>query len=147
MDHGIGGSMMIYREMTKEDYDAAYSLWKNTEGMGLSAADSREEISRFLERNRGLSQVCVSPDGGLAGTALCGHDGRRGFLYHVAVSGEHRGKGIGRALVSNCLEALRAEGIAKCHLMVIGSNADGQRFWNGIGWEFRDGILLYSHVT
>ncbi|MFD1775970.1 GNAT family N-acetyltransferase [Paenibacillus rhizophilus] len=147
MDHGIGGSMMIYREMTKDDYDAAYSLWEKTEGMGLSAADSREEISRFLERNPGLSQVCVSPDGGLAGTALCGHDGRRGFLYHVAVSGEHRGKGIGRGLVSNCLEALRSEGIAKCHLMVIGSNADGQRFWSGIGWEFRDSILLYSHGT
>ncbi|WP_332249106.1 GNAT family N-acetyltransferase [Paenibacillus zanthoxyli] len=139
--------MMIYREMTKEDYDAAYGLWENTAGMGLSAADSRDEIIRFLERNRGLSHVCIAPDGGIAGTALCGHDGRRGFLYHVAVGGQYRGKGIGRELVTRCLDRLRSEGIAKCHLMVIGSNAGGQRFWSGIGWELRDSILLYSHST
>ncbi|MDT3428154.1 ribosomal protein S18 acetylase RimI-like enzyme [Paenibacillus forsythiae] len=138
---------MIYREMTKEDYSAAYGLWENTKGMGLSAADSREEIVRFLERNRGLSHVCIAKGGGLAGTALCGHDGRRGFLYHVAVDSRYRGTGIGRGLVARCLDRLRAEGIAKCHLMVIESNGDGQRFWSGIGWELRNGILLYSHST
>lgn len=138
---------MIYREMTGDDYEAAYSLWEATEGMGLSAADSREEILRYLERNRGLSQVCLAEDGRLAGTALCGHDGRRGFMYHVAVDREYRGFGIGRELVSRCLGGLRSEGIMKCHLMVMGGNVTGQRFWSGVGWELRNGILLYSQST
>ncbi|WP_410513245.1 GNAT family N-acetyltransferase [Paenibacillus sp. BR2-3] len=138
---------MIYRDMLIEDYAAAYRLWANTEGMGLSAADSKEEIARFLQRNSGLSQLCEAEDGKLAGTALCSHDGRRGFLYHVAVSGSSRGQGVGRELVKRCLDKLCEEGIAKCHLMVIGDNELGRDFWTGLGWQFRDGIALYSQDT
>ena len=138
---------MIYREMLAQDYSAAYKLWENTEGMGLSAADSEEEITSYLQRNVGLSQICEDEDGNIAGTALCGHDGRRGFMYHVAVSTSYRGMGVGRALVNRCLQKLREEGIAKCHLMVIGDNDLGRGFWGGLGWQFRDGIALYSQDT
>ncbi|MFF2019161.1 GNAT family N-acetyltransferase [Paenibacillus sp. NPDC058177] len=138
---------MIYRAMTADDYDAAYELWVNTEGMGLNEADSREGILRFLERNPGLSQVCVHEDGSLAGTALCGHDGRRGFLYHVAVSHASRGKGAGRELVARCLDKLRENGIGKCHLMVFKENQKGRQFWEELGWQYRDDIALYSRDT
>ncbi|NUU60244.1 GNAT family N-acetyltransferase [Paenibacillus agri] len=138
---------MIYRAMIADDYDAAYELWVNTEGMGLNEADSREGILRFLERNPGLSQVCVHVDGSLAGTALCGHDGRRGFLYHVAVSHASRGKGAGRELVARCLDELRENGIAKCHLMVFKENQKGRQFWEELGWQYRDDIALYSRDT
>ncbi|MBY9080013.1 GNAT family N-acetyltransferase [Paenibacillus sp. HN-1] len=138
---------MIYRGMKENDYVAAYDLWAGTEGMGLSGADSRDEIVRFLDRNPGLSQICVTEEGELAGTALCGHDGRRGFLYHVAVSGKHRGKGIGKDMVTRCLQGLQAEGIAKCHIIVIEANAVGRRFWESTGWELRNGLVLYSSHT
>jgi len=138
---------MIFREMHAADYPSAFHLWESTEGMGLSAADSEEEIIRYLQRNPGLSQVCEAGDGAIAGTALCGHDGRRGFIYHVAVSDSYRGHGIGRELVNRCLYKLREEQIAKCHLMVIGDNELGQGFWRGIGWQLRDGLALYSQGT
>ncbi|KGE19614.1 GNAT family N-acetyltransferase [Paenibacillus wynnii] len=138
---------MIYREMLEQDYSAAYKLWEKTEGMGLSSADSEEEITRYLQRNVGLSQICEDEDGTIAGTALCGHDGRRGYIYHVAVSTSYRGMGVGRALVNRCLNKLREERIAKCHLMVIGDNEGGRGFWSGLGWQFRDGIALYSQDT
>lgn len=135
---------MIYRPMTAEDYEAAYLLWENTAGMNLSEADSREEILHYLERNPGLSLVCVTDEGALAGTVLCGHDGRRGYLYHAAIHEDCRGKGIGRELVSRCLDGLRKAGIGKCHLMVIEDNELGRSFWSGIGWQERDGIVLFS---
>lgn len=135
---------MLYRPMTADDYEAAYQLWENTAGMGLSEADSREEILRYLDRNPGISQVCVHEDGRLAGTAMCGHDGRRGYMYHVAVSGGSRGSGAGREMVSRCMDKLREEGIRKCHLMVIESNSLGRDFWSGIGWQERDGLVLCS---
>lgn len=135
---------MIYREMVTQDYESAYQLWEQTEGMGLSEADSRLEIIRYLERNQGFSQICENDDGQIVGTALCGHDGRRGYMYHVAVSTDCRGLGIGRELVTRCLGNLRAVGIAKCHLMVIGTNEQGRRFWEGMGWQYRGGIMLYS---
>jgi ribosomal protein S18 acetylase RimI-like enzyme len=100
-----------------------------------------------LERNPGMSQVCVEADGTIAGTVMCGHDGRRGYMYHVAVSGACRGKGAGREMVSRSLNALREAGIAKCHLMVIEGNALGRSFWSGTGWQERDGIVLFSQNT
>ncbi|WP_379128048.1 GNAT family N-acetyltransferase [Paenibacillus sp. sgz500958] len=135
---------MRYRAMRIEDYESAYRLWENTKGMGLSTADSKTEIERYLQRNAGFSQICEDEHGKIAGTAMCGHDGRRGYMYHVAVSEDYRGNGIGRQLVRRCLQELRQDGIAKCHLMVIGDNDLGRSFWSGLGWQFRDGIALYS---
>ncbi|WP_339288956.1 GNAT family N-acetyltransferase [Paenibacillus sp. FSL E2-0201] len=135
---------MIYREMVADDYEAAYQLWEHTEGMGLSEADSKPEILRYLAHNRGYSQICENEDGQMVGTALCGHDGRRGYMYHVAVHNDCRGMGVGRKLVTRCLENLRTAGIAKCHLMVIGTNEQGRGFWEGMGWQYRSGIMLYS---
>lgn len=138
---------MKIRPMVMNDYEAAYQLWANTPGVHVSKADSREEILRYLERNPGLSLISEDEDGTLAGTVMCGHDGRRGYIYHVAVAEDYRGRGVGRDLVSRSLAALREEGIGKCHLMVMEGNKLGRDFWSGIGWQERDGIVLFSRRT
>ncbi|WP_238996506.1 GNAT family N-acetyltransferase [Paenibacillus pinistramenti] len=138
--------MYTLSEMTMEDYDGAYRLWQNTEGMGLSSADSREAIAAYLRRNEGLSYVCKY-GGEIVGTVLCGHDGRRGFLYHAAVAESHRGRSLAGQLVSLSLAGLREQGIEKCHLMVIKDNEIGKQFWARAGWKRRDQILLYSQDT
>lgn len=128
-----------------EDYDAAYALWEASEGIGLSAADARENIESFLSQNPGLSFVARSDDGTLAGALLASCDGRRGFLYHCAVAKSHRRRGIGKALVERSLAALAARGMRKCHIFVAADNAEGKRFWQRIGWEERTTILVMSH--
>lgn len=137
---------MLIREMTMDDYPAAYELWTEIEGMGLGEADSREAIAAFLDRNPGHSFVCII-DQQLVGTVLCGHDGRRGFLYHVAVSKHYRNRGIGRQLVDRALRSLKAAGITKCHLMVYADNLAGCRFWEKTGWLKRSDIILFSTLT
>ncbi|WP_438447913.1 GNAT family N-acetyltransferase [Gorillibacterium sp. sgz5001074] len=132
------------REFTMDDYDAAYRLWAATPGMGLSEADEPDALRRYLSRNPGLSFVAVEENGDLAGTVLCGHDGRRGFLYHLAVRTDLRGRGTGDTLVTAALEGLRRENIVKCHIMVLMDNAVGQRFWEKIGWLKRPNLFLYS---
>lgn len=132
------------REFTMQDYEAAYSLWSATPGMGLSEADEPEAIRRYLERNAGLSFVAEDGDGSIAGTVLCGHDGRRGYLYHLAVRPSCRGRGIGEGLAAAALRALAREGIAKCHIMVLADNEIGLGFWTHIGWIKREGLYLYS---
>ncbi|TLN13669.1 N-acetyltransferase, partial [bacterium] len=74
-----------YRPMTIDDYDEIIELWKTTEGVGLSDADSRRGINLFLQRNPNLSVVARDEDK-LVGAVLCGHDGRRGYLHHLAVA-------------------------------------------------------------
>ncbi len=132
--------------MTMADYDEAIALWRVTEGMGLRPADERQHIARYLERNPGLSFV-ARDDERLVGTVLCGHDGRRGYLQHLAVDRAYRRRGIGRALVQQVLEALRAIDINKCHLFVIKTNAPAIDFWQHIGWFVRDDIVTLSHFT
>ena len=132
------------REFCIGDYEAAYALWVASEGIGLSAADSRSNIDSFLSRNPGLSFVAESPAGSLLGAVLASCDGRRGFLYHCAVSRVCRGQGIGRALVAHSLAALAGLGMRKCHIMVIAHNEEGKKFWQRVGWEERTTILVMS---
>ncbi len=134
----------VLRPFTMNDYDAAVALWKTAEGIGLSEADSRENIAHYLAVNPGMSQV-AEEDGIIVGAVLCGTDGRRGFLHHLAVSPAHRRAGLGRALVDACLARLAEAGMRKCHIFVLADNAEGQRFWAKIGWEERTTLKVMSH--
>jgi ribosomal protein S18 acetylase RimI-like enzyme len=135
--------MLNIQEMTIEDYPEALALWQLTPGMGLSSADEQPAIDRFLQRNPGLC-FAAREDGHLVGTALCGHDGRRGYIYHVAVADAHRTRGIARTLVERSLDGLRQQGIRKAHLMVYEDNLGGIAFWHRLGWYRRDELALMS---
>ncbi|MEW5817134.1 MAG: GNAT family N-acetyltransferase [Spirochaetota bacterium] len=134
---------MKIEDFSISDYEAAYSFWKKIDGMGLSSADDRENIDRFIKQNQGLSLVCKNGNK-IVGTLLCGQDGRRGYLYHLAVDPLYRRRGIGTLLVEKCLERLRGCGIGKCHLFVYASNRTGQEYWEKTGWHLRRDILVFS---
>lgn len=140
---------MMYREMKIDDYDEVIALWKETEGVGLSSADSREAIAFYLGRNAGLSFVALLDEGEehpgkIVGAVLCGHDGRRGYLHHLSVHPEYRKRGIGRSLVQICIAGLRSQGIDKCHIFVFTTNISGREFWKKLGWQERDHLVLMS---
>jgi len=133
----------LIREFTIADYEGAFSLWQSLPGLGLSAADEAEKIALFLQKNLGLSFAAVDGDK-LIGTILGGSDGRRGYIYHLAVHPNFQKRGIGGALVQSCLTAMRKSGLQKCHLFVYSNNSAGIRFWEKIGWTFREDIRVMS---
>ena len=122
------------RQMTIEDYEEVYSLWKQTEGLGLEESDTREGIALYLGRNPGLCFVAMV-SGAIIATVLCGHEGRRGILRHLVVKPEFRRKGIARSLVKECLAALAKEGIRKCNTFVLDEYPEARRFWEHMGWS------------
>ncbi len=124
------------------DMPAARTLWKNTEGVGLMPDETPQLLAAFLTRNPGISSVAVSDDGRLLGAMLGGHDGRRGYLYHLAVVPEYRGRGLARSLVEHSLGALAAAGIAKASIMVYADNKPGLAFWERLGWNRRGDLKL-----
>jgi ribosomal protein S18 acetylase RimI-like enzyme len=134
------------RVFISNDHPAALELWQASEGVGLSDADSFENVARFLERNAGLSFVATDA-GRVVATILCGHDGRRGLIHHLMVAPTHRRKGLGRALVKRALAALDEAQIQKCHLLVFRDNAEGLAFWRGIDAEERVLLTLFSMPT
>lgn len=130
-------------EFTIDRHGEVLALWQQTEGVCVRGADSREAMQRYLERNPGLSFL-AEVDGEIVGSALSGHDGRRGYVQHVAVDSTHRRQGIAQELVARCLAALGREGIAKAHLEVLTENVEGGAFWERRGWTRREDTRRYS---
>jgi N-acetylglutamate synthase len=133
---------MRITKMKISDYDEVFSLWEKTEGMGLHKdTDSKKGIARYLRRNPGLSLV-ARDDKKIVGTLLCGHDGRRGHLYHLAVAASYRKKGIAKALVNRALSKLAAIGFSRCTLCAFVKNRAGRNFWKHTGWIERPDVIM-----
>jgi putative acetyltransferase len=128
---------------TIESYDEVFALWQQCEGVGLSDADSRERIQVYLNRNPGMSFL-ASTGGKVVGTILAGHDGRRGYIHHLAFTPSCRRKDLARQLVNRCMEVLADSGIQKCHIFIFNSNADGRAFWKAMWWTPRSDIGVIS---
>ena len=133
------------RAMTIEDYKGLHDLWMTIHGFGIrSIDDSKEGVERFLKRNPTTSVVAISEQGEVVGGILCGHDGRRGCLYHVCVREDYRRHGIGKEMVVFCMNALKAEQINKVSLIAFTQNDIGNAFWNCIGWTKREDLNYYD---
>lgn len=125
--------------MTADDYDYIVKLWTDSSGVGVNPDDSKENISKYLQRNPNTSFVAVEDDE-IVGSILAGHDGYRGFIHHTAISQLHRGKGIGTKLVKAAIEAIRDEGINKVVLVVFKANSLGNSFWEKQGFAVREDL-------
>lgn len=131
------------RSMDISQYDGIYALWQLTTKRALSSADSRENLERYLNRNPGMSQVAVA-NGKIVGTVLAGHDGRRGFIHHMAVLPQYRRHGIARAMAQTAVSRLCDDGISKTHIFVFRDNELGQSFWPSIGWKSCGDLTVFT---
>ncbi|MBQ2082553.1 MAG: GNAT family N-acetyltransferase [Lachnospiraceae bacterium] len=130
--------------MTLEDYPGVKALWMSIKGFAIrSVDDSYEGVEVFLKRNPTTSVVALDGDE-IVGAILCGHDGRRGCLYHVCVREDHRMRGIGKSMVVFCMQALKEEKINKVSLIAFTKNDVGNKFWRQIGWTKREDLNYYD---
>ena len=135
---------MNIRNLFIEDYDQLYNLWAKIPGIGLrSLDDSRDGIKKFLERNPTTNFVSTI-DNKLVGSILCGHDGRRAYIYHTCVDPNYRGLGIGQKLVNKVISSLKGEGINKVSLVAFKENDIGNNFWGNIDFEKRVDLNYYN---
>ncbi|WP_294188470.1 GNAT family N-acetyltransferase [uncultured Clostridium sp.] len=131
---------MNIRKMIINDYNEVYNLWLKTPNMGLNNLDdSKYGIEKFLDRNPETCFV-AEEDNKIIGVILTGHDGRRGFIYHVTVSPEKRNKGIASNLLNTALDSLKNEGINKVALVVFNKNTLGNSFWKKRGFSIREDL-------
>jgi ribosomal protein S18 acetylase RimI-like enzyme len=133
-------------DMRAEDFNEIFALWQRCDGVGLTPSDCREAVEAYLIRNPGLSLV-ARRDSRIIGAVLCGHDGRRGYLYHLAVDREHRQQGVGKSIVNECLARLTAARILKVTIFVYDRNRQGQAFWRKAGWKDRGDLVVLQMET
>jgi len=132
--------------MELSDYDGIILLWQASAGVSLREADSKSGIGKYLSRNPSLSFVAVK-DGLIIGTIMSGHDGKRGYIQHLAVASDLRRSGIATELLSLCLEALKVEGIIKSHIHVLDNNQQAKAYWSNRGWSKRSDIQVFSFIN
>ena len=133
---------MQIRTMGFGDYDPVYALWINTPGMGINDIDdTRAGIEKYLLRNPTTCFVAEGGGGEIIGVILSGHDGRRGYIYHMAVYTPDRNHGIGTALLARAMEALKKEGITKVAMVVFSDNVTGNDFWQHRGFVPRSDLV------
>ena len=130
----------VFRVMTIDDYDKVYELWMSCKNMGFNNLDdSREGIEKYLNRNPSTCFIAEQEDA-VVGVILSGHDGRRGFIHHMAVAESCRRQGIASVLLESALAALKNEGINKVALLVFNRNETGNAFWERQGFTKRDDV-------
>jgi ribosomal protein S18 acetylase RimI-like enzyme len=138
---------ILVRAMSANDYASVAELWRRTEGIGLNESDTEHAIVAYLSRNPGMSAVGQLQHGEVIGSILCGHDGRRGYLHHLAVDPAHRHQGIAARLLEWCFERLREAGVPKCNIFLFRDNQLGASFWSHNGWSSRSDLVVFQKAT
>jgi N-acetylglutamate synthase len=125
------------------DYQAVTNLWLGAgEGVHLGDSDTREELAKKASHDPQLFLV-AEQDGGILGTVIGGFDGRRGFIYHLAVTIEERKKGLGSLLMDEVERRLRDLGCRRVYLLVTNENTSAMRFYEKRGWNEMD-LHIYA---
>ena len=126
------------RELTAADGDRVRTFWLAC-GIRIRPGDDDASLDVFARKNPGLA-LLAEDRGRIIGTALAGWDGRRAWLYHVAVHPDERRRGIGRTLVRMLEEKLTALGCQKINLIVWQGEERALAFWSGIGYVREDTV-------
>lgn len=130
------------REFTMADYDAVDSLWRRA-GLWMRPSDGAEQVALKLERDPDLFLVaCVGAD--LVGVAMGGWDGRRAYIYHLAVDPLWQRRGVAGRLL-DCLEArFRAKGALKAKLQIVAGNGASVAFFAARGYAHEVDIVPWG---
>jgi ribosomal protein S18 acetylase RimI-like enzyme len=136
---------MRIREFKIGDYLLVRDLWQ-TAGLVLRPGDELEDVKLKLQRDPDLFLV-AELEGEIVGSVIGGWDGRRGWIYHLAVKPEHQRKGIGVGLVHEVEKRLVARGAKKVNAQVYKSNEQSSAFFKAIGYEAHaDLIMIGKHL-
>ena len=136
--------MQIREFRYPEDYPQVANLWASMEkGVNLGRSDTPEEIQKKTARDPNLFLV-AEENGQIVGTVIGGFDGRRGLIYHLAVTASFRGRGVGSRLMEEVESRLRAIGCVRCYLLVTKDNDEAMRYYEKRGWEQMDWVVPYG---
>jgi ribosomal protein S18 acetylase RimI-like enzyme len=131
---------MKIREFKIADYPIVRGLWK-TAGLVLRPGDELGDVELKLQRDPDLFLV-AQHEGEIVGSVIGGWDGRRGWIYHLAVKPEHQRRGIGVGLVREVEKRLVAKGAKKVNAQVYKSNEQSAAFFKAIGYEAQPDLMM-----
>ena len=138
--------MLDIRPYCESDEAAVAQLWRRVFPDSPSWNHPETNIQRKLAVQRDLFLVAMQ-DSELVGTAMAGYDGHRGWVYYVAVSPEHRKRGVGTALMKSVEEKLAHLGCPKLNLQVRVSNHQVVAFYKKLGYQIEERVSMGKHLA
>jgi ribosomal protein S18 acetylase RimI-like enzyme len=140
-------SMKIRTFDLDRDYASVRNLWERcAPGIQISPTDDLNGLRHKLRRDPELFLVAVEGHE-IVGSVFGGYDGRRGIVYHLAVSPEFRRKGIAKSLMVTLEQRLQALGCYKYYLLVTSDNEEALAFYDSIGCERMDLHVLGKVIS
>ena len=125
---------IIIRIMNESDLEQVIQLREVVFNSTFSKLCYKRSFNTLFKKNPESSSVACTLEGEIIGAVFCGHDGIRGFIYHIAVYNEYRIKCIGKMMVKRSLLELKKVGINAGFIFTKSSNFDLEESWNSLGW-------------
>jgi ribosomal protein S18 acetylase RimI-like enzyme len=136
------GAAISLGEYDPDEYEAVHRLWERSD-LWLRPSDGREQVALKLTRDPDLFLVARSA-GRIIGTAMGGWDGRRAYVYHLAVDPDWRRRGVAGALMDELEDRLRRKGALKVKLQVIAGNDASRGFFAQRGYDVETICIPYG---
>ena len=127
-----------------EYYDEVVELWRKA-GIEIVSSDTIDEVTRVLNRNPDLFLIGKVQEK-IVAVVIGTFDGRIGYVHHLAVDPDYQNRGIGKIIMKALIEQFRRENIHKVHLFIEKSNRSVVEFYNNLGWDVREDLIMMSYV-
>ncbi|MFX0060291.1 MAG: GNAT family N-acetyltransferase [Candidatus Hodarchaeota archaeon] len=135
---------MEIKTFTMEFYDDIVNIWKKA-GVSVGSSDTKGEIEKMLNQNQELFLIGKLKKRVVA-VVMGAFDGRRGYVHHLAVDPEYQNRGYGRLIMDKLMNKFRELNIHKIHLFIEKYNKRVVEFYQRLGWEIRDDLIMMSIV-
>lgn len=136
---------MSVGELAPAEAEAAVALWRAC-GLTRPWNDAHADLKLALATPT-ATILAGRVDGTLVATIMAGFDGHRGWVYYLAVSPDHQRAGHGAAMMRAAEAWLCDRGVPKLNLMVRGDNAAATGFYQAIGYDRSDVIVLQKFLN
>ena len=133
-------TQMEIRSFQHDDEEAVVRLWTDC-GLVVPWNNPNHDIACKLKVQAELFLVACSTDQIIA-TVMAGYDGHRGWINYLAVHPKHQRTGIGKRMMEEAENRLRAAGCPKINLQVRSANTKVIDFYKSIGFAVDDVVSL-----
>ena len=145
VQHSMAEKKMIIRPATAADRSSIIALWETVFPDDPPHNAPAKVFDAKLAVQDDMLLVAVE-DGAVVGTTMAGYDGFRGWLHKVAVSPQHQGRGLATALVRHAIRTLRSAGCIKVNLQIRATNLEVREFYESLGFEIEDNLIMARHI-
>jgi ribosomal protein S18 acetylase RimI-like enzyme len=138
-------SKVQIHEFEINDYNVVFELWKEA-GLVIRPGDDVNGVRMKLMRDSDLF-LLARLEGEIVGCVIGGWDGRRGWVYHLAVKPSYQRQGIATALLSEVEKRLGEKGAKKINAEIYESNTKSLKFFKARGYETHpDLVMVGKHL-